>query len=180
MHAVADRLHGTVHLTVTARLAELELPCSGTADCDNPEPQAVMCQDSSMAHSTLAIQDMCLLSPLQSQTQTLCCCCCGAASCRPCSSTRNHTGLHQHSTTACRQELYHNPEDLSPLQHNPRARMLAHSMIQHAMLEKQLETYRACTDTAKQLANVIESGQRTAVSTLLSAVRKLLPIPFLK
>jgi hypothetical protein len=58
--------------------------------------------------------------------------------------------------------------------------MLAHSMIQHTMLEKQLETYRACTDTAKQLANVIESGQRTGVSTLLGAVRKLLPIPFLK
>lgn len=58
--------------------------------------------------------------------------------------------------------------------------MLAHSMIQQAMLEKQLDTYRACTDTAKQLANVIESGQRTGASTLLGALRKLLPIPFLR
>jgi hypothetical protein len=78
------------------------------------------------------------------------------------------------------QELYKNPEDLSPLQDNPRARMLAHSMIQQAMLEKQLDTYRACTDTAKQLANVIESGQRTGASTLLGALRKLLPVPFLR
>lgn len=78
------------------------------------------------------------------------------------------------------QGLYRNPEDLSALDGHPRARLLAHSMIQASMLEKQLDTYRACTDTAKQLANVIESGQRTGVSTLLGAVRKLLPIPFLK
>lgn len=88
--------------------------------------------------------------------------------------------LCQHNACAHTQGLYQNPEDLSPLEGHPRARLLAHSMITASMLEKQLDTYRACTDTAKQLANVIESGQRTGVSTLLGAVRKLLPIPFLK
>lgn len=78
------------------------------------------------------------------------------------------------------QSLYRDPEDLSPLDSNPRARLLAHSMIQQAMLDKQADTYRACTETAKQLANVIESGQRTGVSTLMGAFRKLLPLPFLR
>jgi hypothetical protein len=61
---------------------------------------------------------------------------------------------------------------------NPRARLLAHALIQHAMLDQQLKTYRACSDTAKDLANVVESGQRTGITTLAAGLRRLLPWPF--
>lgn len=46
------------------------------------------------------------------------------------------------------------------------------------MLDQQLKTYRACSDTAKDLANVVESGQRTGITTLAAGLRRLLPWPF--
>lgn len=78
------------------------------------------------------------------------------------------------------QRLYACPQDLSPLEGNERAQLLAQAFITQAQVEKQIDVYKSCTETAKQLANVIESGQRTGASTLFGALRRLLPLPFLK
>lgn len=78
------------------------------------------------------------------------------------------------------QRLYDNPEDLSPLADNEKARLLAQAVITQSVYKQQVEVYKACVDSSKQLANVIESGQRTGASTIMAAVRRLLPIPFLK
>jgi hypothetical protein len=76
------------------------------------------------------------------------------------------------------QRLYADPCDLSVLENNPRARLLAQALIQHAMLDKQLEVYQRVSDTAKDLANVVESGQRTGANTIMAGLRALLPWPF--
>jgi hypothetical protein len=39
---------------------------------------------------------------------------------------------------------------------------------------------QACSDTAKQLANVVESSQSTGLAAAWAALRRLLPIPFLR
>eukprot|EP00775_Hariotina_reticulata_P006619 gene6619-6847_t len=81
------------------------------------------------------------------------------------------------------QKLYLHPEphDLNPLADQPKARLLAQAFIQQELIKQQLDVYRSCADSAKQLANVIESGQRTGASTVFSLLRKLLPLPpFLK
>lgn len=72
------------------------------------------------------------------------------------------------------QRLYERPDDFSVLADQPKAQLLAQSFVTQAAFSSRLEVYKACTDTAKQLANVIESGQRTGASTLLGLLRKVL------
>jgi hypothetical protein len=75
------------------------------------------------------------------------------------------------------QRLYANPRDLSPLEGNERARLMAQAFIAQAQEEQRWEVYKQVSETSKQLANVIESGQRTGASTLWGLVRRVLPLP---
>lgn len=79
----------------------------------------------------------------------------------------------------CLQKLYNNPEDLSPLADNEKARLMAQAIINQAVFKQQFEVYKACVDTSKQLANVIETGQRTGVYPLFVALKRFIPIPFI-
>eukprot|EP00882_Tetradesmus_deserticola_P029589 GHRQ01033156.1.p1 GENE.GHRQ01033156.1~~GHRQ01033156.1.p1 ORF type:complete len:221 (+),score=72.01 GHRQ01033156.1:102-665(+) len=79
------------------------------------------------------------------------------------------------------QRLYADPSDLSPLEGNERARLLAHAFITQAREAQRWEVYKQVSETSKQLADVIESGERTGASTLWSLIRRMLPLPpFLK
>ncbi|WIA31271.1 hypothetical protein OEZ86_001266 [Tetradesmus obliquus] len=79
------------------------------------------------------------------------------------------------------QQLYADPTNLSALEGNERARLLAQAFITQAQEAARWEVYKQVSETSKQLANVIESGQRTGASTLWGLIRRVLPLPpFLK
>eukprot|EP00877_Chromochloris_zofingiensis_P012812 jgi/Chrzof1/7785/Cz02g36190.t1 len=75
--------------------------------------------------------------------------------------------------------LYENPEDLSVLK-DGKLRELARAMIEQAMHNDQWEVYKKAIDSAKGLANIVESGQSTGLGAIWNVVKRFIPLPFFR